>query len=83
VIDFKMNAQDAVDAPRFHHQWQPDRLSLERGTSPDTVALLESWGHKVDFNPGIVLARVEAILNEGKWLAGASDQRGTGKAAGY
>src|SRR5262249_35734121 len=76
VIDFKMNPQDAVDAPRFHHQWMPDRLSLERGVSPDTVALLQSWGHQVDYNPGIVLARVEVILNEGKWLAGASDGRG-------
>ena len=83
VIDFKMNAQDAVEAPRFHHQWMPDKLSLERGISPDTVALLESWGHAVDYNPGVVLARVEAIVNEGKWLAGGSDGRANGKAAGY
>ena len=41
VIDFGMNVQDAVDAPRVHHQWQPDKLSLERGISPDTVALLQ------------------------------------------
>jgi gamma-glutamyltranspeptidase/glutathione hydrolase len=83
VVDFKMNAQDAVEAPRFHHQWMPDKLSLEHGISPDTVALLEAWGHKVDYNPGIVLARVEAIVNEGKWLAGGSDGRSNGKAAGY
>jgi hypothetical protein len=44
VIDFGMNVQDAVDAPRVHHQWQPDKLSLERGISPDTVALLKSRG---------------------------------------
>src|SRR5207344_3327419 len=37
VIDFEMNAQDAVDAPRFHHQWAPDKLYLERGISPDTI----------------------------------------------
>ena len=42
VIDFGMNVQDAIDAPRVHHQWQPDKLSLERGISPDTVALLKS-----------------------------------------
>ena len=35
-VIFGMNAQEAVDAPRFHHQWQPDRLSLEKGFSPDT-----------------------------------------------
>jgi gamma-glutamyltranspeptidase/glutathione hydrolase len=34
VIDFGMNVQDAVDAPRFHHQWQPDKITMERGFSP-------------------------------------------------
>ena len=58
VIDFRMNIQDAVDAPRFHHQWKPDKLYLEPGISPDTVALLEGMGHQVDYSPGIVLARV-------------------------
>src|SRR5690349_9735265 len=42
VLDFKMNVQDAVDFPRVHHQWQPDKLSLERNVSPDTVELLKS-----------------------------------------
>ena len=36
-----MNVQDAVDLPRFHHQWKPDKLYLEEGISPDTVALLQ------------------------------------------
>ena len=45
VVDFHMNVQDAVDWPRFHHQWMPDQLYLERGISPDTVALLRSMGH--------------------------------------
>jgi gamma-glutamyltranspeptidase/glutathione hydrolase len=48
VIDFYMNIQDAVDAPRFHHQWKPDTLYLESGISPDTVALLQARGHHVD-----------------------------------
>lgn len=81
VVDFKMNMQDAIDAPRFHHQWQPDKLSLERGFSPDTVELLKARGHEVD-NIGAV-ATVEAILVDGGWLQGASDGRGNGKAAGY
>ncbi len=84
VLDFGMNVQDAVDAPRVHHQWQPDRLSLERGISPDTVALLKSRGYDVDYAPGVVLAQVAAILSDGGWLQGASDGRsGAGKAAGY
>ncbi len=83
VTDFGMNVQDAVDAPRFHHQWQPDTLQLEHGISPDTVALLEERGHRVDYSPGVVLARVEAIVKNGEWLEGGSDGRATGKAAGY
>ena len=84
VVDFGMNVQDAVDAPRFHHQWQPDKLSLERGISPDTVALLKSRGYDVDYSAGVVLAQVAAIVSDGGWLQGASDGRSiAGKAAGY
>ncbi len=82
VIDFGMNAQDAIDAPRFHHQWQPDKLSLEKGFSPDTVALLQSRGHVVDSITSV--ANVEAIVvQKDGWLAGGSDRRAHGKAAGY
>jgi gamma-glutamyltranspeptidase / glutathione hydrolase len=83
VVDFGMNAQDAVDAPRIHHQWQPDKLYLEPGISPDTVALLQTRGYDVDHSSGLVLARVEAIVNSGAWLQGGSDGRASGKAAGY
>ena len=84
VLDFGMNVQDAIDAPRVHHQWQPDRLSLERGISPDTVALLKSRGYDVDYAPGVVLAQVAAIVSDGGWLQGGSDGRSAmGKAAGY
>jgi gamma-glutamyltranspeptidase / glutathione hydrolase len=84
VVDFGMNVQDAVDAPRFHHQWKPDRISVEHGISPDTIALLKGMGHQIDDAPGVVLAQVAAILNDGGWLQGASDGRSTaGKAAGY
>ncbi len=82
VIDFGMNAQDAIDAPRFHHQWQPDKLSLEKGFSPDTIALLKSKGHTVDSIATV--ANVEAIVvQKDGWLAGGSDRRAHGKAAGY
>src|SRR4051812_11401804 len=84
VVDFGMNVQDAIDAPRFHHQWLPDKLSLERGISPDTVALLKARGYDVDNAAGVVIAQVAAIVNDGGWLQGGSDGRsGAGKAAGY
>jgi gamma-glutamyltranspeptidase/glutathione hydrolase len=82
VIDFGRNVQDAIDAPRFHHQWRPDKLSLERGFSPDTITLLEQRGHSIDSIFGV--ANVEAIVVEPKgWLAGGSDRRANGKAAGF
>jgi gamma-glutamyltranspeptidase/glutathione hydrolase len=83
VIDFGMNAQDAVDAPRLHHQWQPDTLYLERGISPDTVALLKARGYHVEQSADMSIGRVEAIVNVGGWLQGGSDGRGSGRAAGY
>jgi len=85
VVDFHMNVQDAVDWPRFHHQWMPDVLYVEKGISPDTIALLRAMGHQVSPIEGAspVVARVEAILNDGGWLQGAADGRGNGKAEGY
>ena len=83
VIDFGMNVQEAIDAPRFHHQWKPDRLELEKGFSPDTIALLKARGQNVEDNKPTVVARVEAILISGGWLQGGQDGRGSGKAAGY
>src|SRR5262249_12888131 len=47
VIDYGMNIQESVNAPRFHQQWLPDVLSVERWFSPDTVKALEQMGYKV------------------------------------
>jgi gamma-glutamyltranspeptidase/glutathione hydrolase len=48
VADFGMGIQEAVDAPRFHHQWLPDTVYAEpRALSPDTARLLEEMGYKV------------------------------------
>jgi gamma-glutamyltranspeptidase/glutathione hydrolase len=83
VMDFGMNLQDAIDFPRVHHQWKPDRLDIEHGFSPDTIALLTKAGHQVEEAKPEVLARVEGILIDGGWLQGGHDERGPGKAAGY
>jgi len=81
VIDFKMNIQDAVNRPRFHHQWMPDKLFLEPGFSPDTEALLRAMGHPLERVNS--MCEVAAILVDGGWLQGAADPRVEGKALGY
>ncbi len=83
VTDFKMNVQDAVDAPRFHHQWQPDTLFLEQGIPAAVEEQLRTQGYAIDHSPGWVPAQVNAILQNGTHLEGASDDRATGKASGY
>ncbi|MBL8240388.1 MAG: gamma-glutamyltransferase [Bryobacterales bacterium] len=82
VIDFKMNAQDAVNFPRFHHQWRPDKLQMEPQFSPDTRKLLEQRGHAVEIVRNICEMAVIQFEANG-WLAGAADPRVEGKAAGY
>ncbi len=81
MLDFGMNVQDAIDAPRLHHQWMPDTLYLERGFSPDTIALLRARGHTVEQTGSVAV--VEAIRVNGAWLEGGTDGRGRGKVAGY
>lgn len=83
VIDFGMNIQDAIDFPRIHHQWQPDRLDFERGVSPDTLALLKKAGYPIEEAKPVVIARVDGILFTEGWLEGGHDPRGSGKASGY
>ena len=91
VVDYGMNIQEAVNAPRFHNQWLPDVVNVERWFSPDAVRLLEQMGHKVesgetaggDTAPYWSDGECIAIdLKTGERL-GASDVRNNGKAVGY
>lgn len=76
VLDHGMNAQDAVDAPRFHHQWLPDRISYERfGFSPDTVALLEKRGHTLRAGSSQGVAQVIVVDPKTNVLEGGADRR--------
>jgi gamma-glutamyltranspeptidase / glutathione hydrolase len=81
AIDFHMNAQEAVDQPRIHHQWLPDDLRMEKTFSPDTIELLKAKGHKISLVTSI--GEVAAILFDGKWLQGAPDGRVEATAKGY
>jgi gamma-glutamyltranspeptidase / glutathione hydrolase len=81
VVDFKMSAQDAVAAPRIHHQWYPDQIFMEPGFSPDTIALLEARGHKIFFKASN--NDLNMILLDGPWMQAGVDPRREGKAGGY
>ncbi len=90
IIDYRLNVQQAVNAPRFHEQWAPDWVYLERvGFSPDTLKLLANMGHK--------FADKDPVWPSGYWgdaevieinpmtgeRLGASDVRNNGKSVGY
>ncbi len=93
VIDYGMNVQEAVDAPRFHQQWLPDLTNVDTfGLSPDTQKLLVGMGHNLGApQPANHLAAilVGAPTLGGKprgknQFYGANDpRRNTGLAAGY
>ncbi len=70
-------------ATRIHHQWLPDRVSAERGLSPDTLRLLEARGHTIRVGNTMGSANSIMAWPSGGW-AGAADtrQRGT-LAAGH
>ncbi|HKP86699.1 MAG TPA: gamma-glutamyltransferase [Blastocatellia bacterium] len=85
VIDFGMNLQQAIDAPRFHHQWMPDHIRWEPfGLNSDTRAALEKRGHAFAEKPGY-MGDTEGVMidPQGGMRLGASDPRLGGAAVGY
>ena len=83
VVDFGLDIQEAVNAPRFHHQWLPDAIDVEDRLSPDTMNLLRSKGHTL--KPAHFWGDGECIMVDPKTgeRLGASDGRNNGKAVGY
>jgi gamma-glutamyltranspeptidase/glutathione hydrolase len=90
VVDYGMNIQEAVNAPRFHNQWLPDILYVERWFSPDTVRVLEAMGYHVQY--GLKPDGTEGYWSDAECIEvdpktgvrlGASDGRNTGTPVGY
>ncbi len=76
VIDFGMNIQEAVDAPRIHHQWLPDVIRIEEnGVDGATVKELEAMGHQVDVGGSQGLAHSIMIDPATGDRLGAADPR--------
>ncbi|CTU49456.1 gamma-glutamyltransferase [Escherichia coli] len=73
-IDYGMNVAEATNAPRFHHQWLPDELRVEKGFSPDTIKLLEAKGQKVALKEAMGSTQSIMVGPDGE-LYGASDPR--------
>ncbi len=84
VIDFDMNVQEAVNAPRIHHQWLPDVLRIEEsGNDPALVQALEAMGHEVSSRGRQGTAHSIVVLDDGT-ISGAPDPRDADAgAAGY
>jgi gamma-glutamyltranspeptidase/glutathione hydrolase len=84
VIDYGMNLQTAVSAPRVHHQWIKDLIYVEPdGINADTRATLEKMGHAFAVETEL-LGDAEAVMRDEKGvLLGASDPRRGGASAGY
>ena len=86
VTAFNQSVRAAVDAPRIHHQWLPDRISFERyALSPDTQERLVTKGHTLRENSS-TQGQAMGILfdHETGYLTGAADSRAAdGGVAGY
>ncbi len=84
VLVYKMDVLAAVCAPRFHDQWRPDQLRLERrGFSADTIEKLKAAGYKVVVGDSMGECEAVEVDPETGWRFGAADPRGAGKAVGY
>jgi gamma-glutamyltranspeptidase/glutathione hydrolase len=91
VVDYGMNIQEAVNAPRFHNQWMPDVVNVEKWFSPDTVNALQHMGYDVEIglhygtNVAPYWSDAECIAVDAKTgeRLGASDVRDGGRAVGY
>jgi gamma-glutamyltranspeptidase/glutathione hydrolase len=85
VVDHDMDIQEAIDAPRIHHQWLPDEIVYEpNGLSADTARALSTRGHKLTAKPRY-MGDAQGIMIEAKtgMRLGASDSRAEGVPVGY
>ncbi|MGX1930025.1 gamma-glutamyltransferase [Flagellimonas sp. 2504JD4-2] len=85
VYEFNLSMQDAVNAPRFHHQWLPDLISFEENSfSSEIKSELEAIGYEIHEGRNPIIGKVDAIrvLPDGK-LEGGADRRGDDAAVGF
>ncbi|MEO6228630.1 MAG: gamma-glutamyltransferase [Ferruginibacter sp.] len=84
MIDFKMTPEDAVNKPKFHHQWLPDEVFVENDFDPATVTALEAMGYKVVKRGQIGRTElIEILPGKAKPITAIADKRGDDSAEGY
>ena len=85
VYEYNMSMQEAVNAPRFHHQWLPDLITFEPNTfEAKTIETLKAKGYLINEKTTPVIGKVDAILVlPNQELEGGADFRGDDKAAGF
>lgn len=82
IIDFNMNPVDAVNKPKFHHQWLPDEIFVEKGFDETVISKLKDMGYKIKTREAI--GRTEVIMvMPNKNIQAVADNRGDDAAAGY
>lgn len=82
ILEFGMNASDAISKPKFHHQWLPDEVMVEKEFDRETTEQLRSMGYKVTERGPIGRMEVIRILPDGRREA-AADTRGDDSVNGY
>ncbi len=83
VVDFGRDAASALAQPRFHHQWRPDEIRIERAYGPEVVAALEALGHRVVVVDSLGAAQAVGRGPDGRGFIGAHDPRLDGAAEGW
>ena len=82
IIEFNMSTEDAVWKPKFHHQWLPDSVYLEKGFPDNTKTALQGMGYKIENRNGIGRTEVIKVLPNKKFEA-IADNRGDDSAEGW
>jgi gamma-glutamyltranspeptidase/glutathione hydrolase len=83
VLDLGMDAQTAIDQPRFHHQWEPDELRVEQSMNPALIADLKKRGHIVRIETAIGVAQAVGLAPDSHGFLGGADRRVDGTALAW
>jgi gamma-glutamyltranspeptidase/glutathione hydrolase len=87
IIDFNLNTSDAVNKPKFHHQWLPDQIEIEKNFSKDVRQELIKMGYKINERESIGRTEVIKVLQDNplaqRRFEAVADSRGDDSAAGW